>query len=91
MDARVGRILDGFPCAVNVLLRRTGEGGDGAVAHRLRDGLDALKVAGGGNCEAGFDNIHLQALQTLCYLDFSFRFIEQPGDCSPSRSVVSKS
>ena len=70
VDARVGSILDGFPCAVNVLLRRAGERGDGAVAHRLRDGLDALKVAGGGNCEAGFDNIHLQALQTLRHLDF---------------------
>ena len=39
----------------------------------------------------GFDHVHIQARQVVCAMRiFSSVFMEKPGDCSPSRSVVSK-
>jgi len=57
-----------------------------AVGDRLH-GLE-ITVARGG--EAGFDDVHAQPLSWRAMRSFSSRVIEAPGDCSPSRKVVSK-
>ena len=57
------------------------------AAHRIH----SLEIAFGGNREAGFQNVDAQIHQ-LCAPSAAFPAVVmlQPGDCSPSRRVVSK-
>jgi hypothetical protein len=42
------------------------------------------------NREASLDSVYAESLKLECDLEFFDRFILAPGDCSPSRRVVSK-
>jgi len=55
-----------------------------------RDALDGLEVARRGDREAGFDHIHAQTRELLRDLKLLLRVQRDAGDCSPSRSVVSR-
>ena len=53
--------------------------------------LTAWKSPSRGDREAGFDDVDAHLLEHLGDAQLLARpFIEQPGDCSPSRRVVSK-
>ena len=52
--------------------------------------LDRLEVAVRRGREAGLDHVHAQALELPRDAQLLVLVIEAPGDCSPSRKVVSK-
>jgi Ca2+/Na+ antiporter len=51
---------------------------------------DRLEVAVRGDREAGLDDVDAHLVEESATCSFSSSVIEAPGDCSPSRSVVSK-
>ena len=51
----------------------------------------AARIALRGNREAGLNNIDTKLFKSMSHLrTFLGRFMLQPGDCSPSRKVVSR-
>ena len=90
MQARRRSWLEGFDGGVNIVLFCASQGRDGHVADFLSDGLHRFEVAARGDGESGFNHIHIQRPQAAAPGGSSPSvFIEKPGDCSPSRSVVS--
>jgi len=83
-------VLDRLAGAANVFLGAAGEAGDGGLGDFGGDGGDGLEVAGAGDGEAGFDDIDARASRARAISSFSLRLRAAPGDCSPSRRVVSK-
>jgi hypothetical protein len=73
--------------SMSAFLRGTGRD-DGIL--RFRNFIHGLKIAGRGNGKPGLDDIDAHFVKQRAMRSFSSRFIEQPGDCSPSRKVVSK-
>jgi len=63
--------------------RRSGRGSPGRS-------LDRVEITVRGDREAGLDDVDAQLDQAWATSSFSPMFMLQPGDCSPSRSVVSK-
>ena len=64
--------------------------GDGRALHGLGDGLDRLEVALAGDREAGLDHVDTEARELVGDLELLAHVERDPGDCSPSRRVVSK-
>ncbi len=90
VDARCAACLDGFAGPLDVLGRAAGQAADDAVSDLGGDGVDRFKVAVGADGEAGFDDIDAHRLELPGDLQLFRRVSVAPGDCSPSRSVVSK-
>ena len=55
-----------------------------------RDGFHRFKVALRRNGKSGFQDVHAQAIELARHLELLRKSMLHPGDCSPSRSVVSK-
>ena len=53
------------------------------------DGPHSLEVAGGSDRKACFDHIHAERGKSRATSIFSAMTMLAPGDCSPSRKVVS--
>jgi hypothetical protein len=83
MDAPPGCAFDRLASAVDVLDPGPRQATDDGALDDLRDFLDSLEIAIRGDRKSGLDDI-------TATLSFSSRFMAAPGDCSPSRSVVSK-
>ena len=90
MDAPLRRPLDRLAGAVDVLDARARQPADDRTLDDLRNFLDRLEIAIGGDGKPGLDDIDTQLSSMTAIFSFSSRFIAAPGDCSPSRSVVSK-
>ena len=60
------------------------------LANLPADGLDRAKIAFGRDREAGLDDVDAELFESVSHLSFSWMVMLQPGDCSPSRKVVSK-
>ena len=75
---------------LDVLAVAAGEAADDRPVHLAGDRLHALPVPLGGGGKARLDDIDAQLRQRACHAQLLRRVMLQPGDCSPSRSVVSK-
>ena len=82
--------LDGAGGGFDVFALAAGERTDARAADFAGDGVDGVEVAGGGDGEAGFDDVDAEAASWWAKRSFSAWCMVQPGDCSPSRRVVSK-
>jgi hypothetical protein len=67
-----------------------GERGDAGAADLAGDGSDGGEVALGGNGESGLEDVYAEGRDLVAKRSFSSWCMVQPGDCSPSRRVVSK-
>ena len=54
------------------------------------DRVHGFEIAFGGDREAGLQNVHASSTSLRAMRSFSGTVMLQPGDCSPSRRVVSK-
>ena len=63
VDADLGRALQGFPGAVNVLRARAGQAADCRAFHFLRDAPHGLKVARRAVRESGLDDVYAEPRQ----------------------------
>ena len=90
VDAGPGGAFQGLGGDVDILFARARQPADHAVADLGRDELHRFEVAGGRDREPGLDNVDAQMLQGVAMRIFSSTVIAAPGDCSPSRRVVSK-
>ena len=81
---------DGVPCRLDVLL--TQRASEQMVAPRTVSAMAAMAAASPGEAAAKPASMISTLRASSCFATsiFSFRFMLQPGDCSPSRSVVSK-
>ena len=83
--------LEGAERGVDVFLPRAGERRHAAGLDFAGHGAHGFEIAGRGDGKAGFDDVHAQVFELARQSGaFRPRFMEKPGDCSPSRSVVSK-
>jgi len=89
VDAAAGGGLDGAGGGFNVLALAAGERGDDGATDFASDDADGLGVALGGDGEAGLEDVDAEPIW-CARRSFSPRCMVQPGDCSPSRRVVSK-
>jgi hypothetical protein len=78
------------PRRVDVGRRGARQAGDHRAVDLAGDRLHGLEVAGRRDREAGLDDVDAQARELVGDLELLAVFSEMPGDCSPSRSVVSK-
>ena len=91
VDARPRGILQRFPGAVDVKLIGPRQRGDDGPPDFRRDGLDGFKVAVRGDGESRLPECPRPAGRVGGPSRFSpAGSCCSPGDCSPSRSVVSK-
>lgn len=100
VDAVLGRVLHGVVAALDVLLHGARETADGhglargAVgrerADLLGDGRHGVEVAGRRDGKPASHTSTPSALRPRAMSNFSLKLSVAPGDCSPSRSVVSK-
>ena len=84
------RVTHGFPGTVDVLETRARQAGDDRATDALGDRLDRLEVAVAGDREPGLDDVDAEASELLRDLELLDHIEGDPGDCSPSRRVVSK-
>ena len=91
VDPRPGGVADRTPGGVDVGHVGPGQAGDHRAFDRPGNGLHGLEIARRGDREAGLDHVDPEAGQLRGQLSsFSCGLSEIPGDCSPSRRVVSK-
>jgi hypothetical protein len=90
VDARAACPFERSRGGLNVFFAGAGQGGDAGPAHFAADAADGGKVARGSNREAGLHDIDAKGFEAWAMRSFSGIVMLQPGDCSPSRSVVSK-
>ena len=90
MNTRVFGVLQGFTGAVDIFFAGAGQAANLGLLDQLCDLADALKIAIGGNWKTGLDNVDAHCVQNLGDTQFFPSVMEAPGDCSPSRKVVSK-
>ncbi len=91
--SRPGGVLDGVVGRVDVAhvgARQAGDTGGSRRPVGARNSLHRLEVAGRGDREAGLDHVDPELPSWWAISSFSWVFSEIPGDCSPSRNVVSK-
>ena len=91
VDARLLGVLQGCPGAVDVLLggpRQAGHGGWLRPAWRSRSPPRSRRARRSGK-PASMMSTPISSSTSATWI-FSSRVMEQPGDCSPSRKVVSK-
>jgi hypothetical protein len=86
----MSRILQRLGSTRHVLFRGATERGNFDFLALGGDSPDGGKVTFRSDRKAGFDDVDPRSWSLLAIRTFSVRFIEQPGDCSPSRKVVSK-
>ena len=65
MDADLGRALQGFPGAVDVLRARAGKATDRGALHFLRDAPHSLEIARRAVRKASLDDVHAEPGQLL--------------------------
>ncbi len=80
VDAFVFGILQGLGGYVDILFYRARKGADGGPGHGLGNLDDRIEIAGAGNGEPRFDNIHAQTFQCLGHLDFLYGIQLASGD-----------
>ena len=90
VDPRLLGVAHGVPGAVDVGLAAAGQAADDRALDVAGDLADRLEVARRGDGKAGLDHVDAQFDERWATSIFSARFMLAPGDCSPSRSVVSK-
>ena len=61
-----------------------------AAPHLLGHRLDRLRITGRGGGIARLDHVHAESRELVRDLELLVQVMVQPGACSPSRSVVSK-
>ena len=83
--------LDGACGGLDVLALAAGERGDAGAFDLAGDGVDGVEVAVGGDGESRLRGCRRRARRAggPCGAFLSWCMV-QPGDCSPSRRVVSK-
>ena len=84
MDTGRFSAADRIVGCLDVLVYAARKRADGRAANGISDCCDRSCITGRRSCKAGLDDVDLATSI------FSLRFMEQPGDCSPSRRVVSK-
>src|SRR4051795_11405139 len=90
MNARTLRDLQSFPGPFDVGAASACQPCDDWPAHHFGNRLHGLEVTIGSNREPRLDHITPRRSSWCASRSFSCWFMLQPGDCSPSRSVVSK-
>ena len=90
VDARALGVAHRVPGRLDVLLAGAREAADHGAFDLARDRLHRLEVARRGDRKARLDHVHAQPRELVGDLQLFLRFSEIPGDCSPSRRVVSK-
>src|SRR5262249_15165445 len=65
VDARLGRVLDGFPGAVDVIVVAAGQAADHGAFYFARDRLDRLEIARGGDGEASLDHVDAEVFERV--------------------------
>ncbi len=83
-------VLQGLPSAVDIAIIAPGEAADGRAGDLGGDGADGLEVALGGDREPGLDDVDPERGQAGPPPPSQRCSCSRPGDCSPSRKVVSK-
>ena len=73
MNARFRRLLQGFPCAVDIGNSRSAESRDGTAPHKLRNFSHRFEVAVRRDREPRFDDIYLQSFKLTRHSDFFFK------------------
>ena len=87
----VGRVLEGLPGAVDVGVVAAGQAADGRRRGRCAAmSRTASKSPGEAMGKPASMMSTPRSTRAWATSSFSARFMLQPGDCSPSRSVVSK-
>ena len=91
VDALLRRVLQGFPAAIDVGVVAAGEAADGrARESRAAMARTASKSPGEAIGKPASMMSTPRSRSARAISSFSARFMLAPGDCSPSRSVVSK-
>jgi hypothetical protein len=90
VDARPFCVAKRLVAAVHIGELRARKGGDHGPADGAGDQLHTLEVALAGDREPCLDVVHAETGELLGDLELLNRSSEMPGDCSPSRRVVSK-
>jgi hypothetical protein len=90
VDARARAVAHRLGGALDVGGMSAREAGDHRALDLARDRAHRLEVAGRGDREAGLDHVDAQAGELVRDLELLRRVQRDPGDCSPSRRVVSK-
>ena len=90
VDARPLGVPHRVPGRVDVLLGGPRQPADDRALHLPRDRLHGLEVAGRGDRKPASITSTPSRASWWAISSFSCLFSDMPGDCSPSRSVVSK-
>ena len=90
VDAWTRGVLQRAPCGVNVVSSAAREARDDWTAYLASHEVHRFPIARRGDRETGFDDVDPELRERLRTRSFSGCVMLQPGDCSPSRSVVSK-
>ena len=90
VNARAGRPLQRLPGTLDIFFAGAGQRGDDGAPNGRGHRLHGVKIAVRGDGEAGFQTSTPRRSSCCPRRSFSSTFMLQPGDCSPSRSVVSK-
>ena len=90
VDAAAGRRGQRARREFDVIRVAARQAADDRAVDFARHCRDALEVPARGRREAGLDDIHAEFSERACHAQLLGRVMLQPGDCSPSRSVVSK-
>ena len=91
VDSRSLAVANGLPCTIDVGAVGTSQAADDGALDFSGDLLDRVEVARRGDREAGLDDVDAEARQLLGDLELLGSVQRVPGDCSPSRRVVSNS
>src|SRR5215831_10598063 len=65
VNARTGRMLEGFPRAFDIRAAGPGESCDDGAADHFRNRLDGLKIVVGCDRETGFDDVDAEAIELM--------------------------
>ncbi len=90
VNARPVRPFHRAGSGYDVFVARAGKGGDAWAANLAADAADRGKVTRRCDGEASLHDIDPSASSAWAMRSFSGVVMLQPGDCSPSRRVVSK-
>ena len=76
-------MANGFPCAIDISRRTTGQSGDFSIFHQSRDGLHGLEIPLAGSGKARFQTVHTQYFQLMRKTEFFLKIHGRAGALFP--------
>jgi len=83
VNTRLRCMANGFPCAIDISRRTTGQSGDFSIFHQSRDGLHGLEIPLAGSGKARFQTVHTQYFQLMRKTEFFLKIHGRAGALFP--------